>query len=208
VCDRSDVSVFRCEPGSLACLPVCEFAVAGNRYRIPCQQRRTGAKDFPGASPLRPCHDAHLRSKRTAPVDHRHLLRHESWCSSHRENGQRLGYLPPFCASGMLVGSHDGRIQEQVLQIRVAPNLFHQLLPHPSLAPTIEALKHRVPSAESLGQIAPWRPGFCDPQHGIDESSIVASRPPGVAPLAGKMRFDLLPLFVGQFMSPHRFAPP
>src|SRR5471032_2972591 len=61
--------------------------------------------------------------------------------------------------------------------------------------PTREALVDGRPSAKALGQIAPWRSGFGDPEDGLDELAVVVPAPP----LGGRQdALDARPLNVGE----------
>jgi hypothetical protein len=108
----------------------------------------------------------------------------------------------------MQMGPDNRGIEEQVLQFGIAAQGFENSLPDASFAPAVVTLKNRVRLAEPLGQIAPWSSGLGYPKHGIDEQSIVLGGPPRVAFLTRQMGPDPFPLFVRQFVSPHRFAPP
>jgi hypothetical protein len=68
------------------------------------------------------------------------------------------------------------------------------------VAPTIVALKDRVPVAEAFEQVAPRSPSLRKPKHGIEES-IVFGGLSRVALLPGQMGTDLFPLLIREFVS-------
>src|SRR3954463_4994128 len=78
---------------------------------------------------------------------------------------------------------------------------------HTFQRPSSKAAKDRVPPAEPLMQIAPWRAGAGDPQHRLDEQPVVYCAAPGIAGLARKKRCDPLPLRIAQKVPIHRWSP-
>jgi hypothetical protein len=95
----------------------------------------------------------------------------------------------------MLVGPDHGAVEDQPLQIGV----FHLLEdPGPDAlgGPAIEPSPHRVPLAESLGDVSPGGSGLADPEDGVDEESVVLGGNAGVAGPAGEEVFDSFPVFI------------
>lgn len=75
----------------------------------------------------------------------------------------------------MLMGAHDGGIEDQILEIRIIGYRHEHAVPDALGAPAAEAPKCAVPVAEILRQVAPWRPSANDPQHGFDKHPVIAT---------------------------------
>ena len=73
----------------------------------------------------------------------------------------------------MLVRSHDRRIDQNVLDFRLAcQNICHPR-PHTLASSARETHLYRMPSAEFRGKIAPRTAGSGNPQHRFEEPAIV-----------------------------------
>ena len=70
-------------------------------------------------------------------------------------------------------------------------------VPDASVAPAIEAARHRAPTPIAPGQIAPWGTGAQNPQDAIDDALMGQSRSTGFRFLRRKQWFEPLPLRVG-----------
>ena len=73
--------------------------------------------------------------------------------------------------------------------------------------PSSEAAEHRVPVSELRVEIAPWRAGAGDPQHGLDEQPVVCPAASRIAALARKQRCNPLPLRIAQKAPIHGWSP-
>jgi hypothetical protein len=98
----------------------------------------------------------------------------------------------------MLVRSHNGRIDEDVLDFRFTCERMRDPLPDAFASPARETYVHRVPSTKLHWQIAPRTASASDPQYSFEKPAIVHSRSTTVAFLARQDRFDFLPYFVAQ----------
>src|SRR3974377_2243056 len=107
----------------------------------------------------------------------------------------------------MLVRPHDGGVEEQVFEVRVDAQSGEKTLPNAFLAPPAETPEDAVPFAELFGQVPPGCARPHQPQHSIDEQTIVFAVAALVTWFAWNKRFDVLPLRVRQF-SPNQDRPP
>jgi hypothetical protein len=73
----------------------------------------------------------------------------------------------------VLVGPIDCAVDAVPLVVAIRLHSFEHSLPLTRFRPAIEAIEHRLPRSELVGQIAPWHAGSPPPQHGFDEVSIV-----------------------------------
>jgi hypothetical protein len=80
-------------------------------------------------------------------------------------------------------------------QLRTAPR------EHIGFDPVAEAFENGIPLAEEGRKITPWTAGPHDPKHRFDETAIITSAAPRIAPLAEAMRFHLRPLGISQHES-------
>ena len=94
----------------------------------------------------------------------------------------------------MLVGAHDGGIDDQVFEVGVFDQRIENTLPNTLLGPSAETLEHAVPVAELFRQIAPWCAGASDPEHRIDEKAIVLAVPSFVSFFTCNKLLDAPPL--------------
>ena len=69
--------------------------------------------------------------------------------------------------------------------------------------PMPEPLEHCVPRPELRRQVAPRAAGPRDPQNGFEEQPPISSRSPRIGLFAEAMRFDHLPLGIGQNKTIH-----
>src|SRR5450755_3563918 len=69
------------------------------------------------------------------------------------------------------------------------------------------AIQYAVPLAKLFRQVAPWCAGPHQPQHSVDEQTIVFAVAAPVTRLAGNKRCDVVPLRIRQF-SPNQDRPP
>lgn len=67
-------------------------------------------------------------------------------------------------AGRMLVGSDDGGVEEDFLEVRVLGQLREDAMPDPAIRPTCKTFVHTVPGTEACRQIPPRRDGASDPQ--------------------------------------------
>ncbi len=130
------------------------------------------------------------------------LRPNESWCSNRRGIGPELP-LRPFFSHGprrVLVCPDRRAIQHQALQIRVSKRSEH-LLPNASFCPAIKSLKHGVPVAKTLRQVAPGRTCSRHPNDGVHKQTVVF-RMGSWAPFpAWQQRFNLSPLHIRKFIA-------
>src|ERR1700676_504084 len=94
----------------------------------------------------------------------------------------------------MLGRPHDGRVADQVLEVWFFDQRIENTFPNALLCPSAEALENAVPVAKLLRQVAPGRPRASDPEHRIDEQTIVLAVPPFVTFLTRNKMFDAPPL--------------
>ena len=133
--------------------------------------------------------------------DRAHRPQCGSWYSGRRANARLPDFESPFCASRMLVCSHDGGIDHDVLKIWVLDQGLEKTLPNTFARPTIEAHEYAVPQAECWGQIAPRSARAQNPQHRIDKQPIVLAVATFVALLTRNQIRDTLPLCIRQLAS-------
>ena len=98
-----------------------------------------------------------------------------------------------------MVRPHDGRIDDQILEVGIVREGRKNAMPHTALAPTIETPPYAVPTSECQGQIAPRRAGTRDPQNAFDKHAIVLARPAGIALLSYAKGLDTRPLLILQY---------
>jgi hypothetical protein len=99
----------------------------------------------------------------------------------------------------MLMRPHNGGIDDQVFEVRIFTKLGEEALPNALSGPSPETPEHAVPFAKLFGQVAPWCSGADQPQHSIDEQTIVLAVSSLVTFLARNKRFNAPPLRVRQF---------
>jgi hypothetical protein len=107
----------------------------------------------------------------------------------------------------MLVRPHYGGIDDQVFEIRIFTQLGEKLLPNAPLCPAPEAPEHTVPFAELFGQVTPRRTSADQPQHSVNEQTIVLAVPTPITFLAWNKRLDAPPLRVRE-PPPNQDRPP
>ena len=72
----------------------------------------------------------------------------------------------------MLVDSNDCRVELQFIKVDLL-EFGEDVIPETTFTPPIEALKDRVPVAETCGKIPPWDTSFQDKEDRIDKESII-----------------------------------
>ena len=107
----------------------------------------------------------------------------------------------------MLVGAHDGGVDDQVFEVRAFHQRIEDAFPNALLGPAAEALENAVPMAKRWWQITPRRTRTRDPQHSVDKQTIVLAMPALVAFLTWNKMLNPPPLPVRQF-SPNQDRPP
>jgi hypothetical protein len=107
----------------------------------------------------------------------------------------------------MLVGAHDGGIDDQVFEVGIFDQRIENTLPNAILGPPAETLEHAVPVAELFRQITPWCAGASDPEHRIDEQAIILAVPSSISVFTWNKLLDAPPLRVRKF-SPNQDRPP
>ena len=75
----------------------------------------------------------------------------------------------------MLMSPHDHAVDHRVLVVCIGRQALEHFLPHPGLGPPAEAGVYLDPTAEPLGQIAPWDASTIAVQHSLDKQPIVLS---------------------------------
>jgi hypothetical protein len=115
-------------------------------------------------------------------------------------NPPRERFWSPLSGRGLLVRADQGGVEHQILILAILGENLEDALPGAVLGPACEAGMHALPLAVSRRQVMPMRAGTQHPKNGVDEQAIIASRPAGIAHLAGKQRLDPLPLRVREFV--------
>lgn len=98
----------------------------------------------------------------------------------------------------MLMGTNDGRVQEDLLEIRILGQRREYPRPYARVGPSGKTPKYRVPQTELLGQIPPWTPRLGNPQDGLDEATVILSTAAPVSNLTREHPFDPCPLIIPQ----------
>lgn len=83
----------------------------------------------------------------------------------------------------MLVGPHDGRVDQHTFDLRRIRHRMRHALPHTFSTPPREEHVYRMPSSEFLRQIALWTAPLwtahsADSENGFDKPAIVGRRSP------------------------------
>ena len=84
----------------------------------------------------------------------------------------------------MLVGTNDGRVDKQLLQIGIARQRRRNTLPDAFFAPARETNKGPVPMPKFCRKITPRATCAHDPEHGLDKAPIVLGRNAAIARFA------------------------
>jgi hypothetical protein len=74
------------------------------------------------------------------------------------------------------VGSHNGAVDEDLLEVGIARKRSKYGMPHLRARPSGKAFIYAGPSSEISRQITPWAAGASNPQHRFDKLSIVRRR--------------------------------
>src|SRR5215204_6050275 len=99
------------------------------------------------------------------------------------------------------MSSHNGRVDHEVVVVRVFGENLEDHLPHARSGPSGEALVVAFPVAVSFGHVAPIGTAAQHPQHTVDESPVIRGRLAPVSHLAREKVFDLVPLRLYEFVS-------
>jgi hypothetical protein len=103
----------------------------------------------------------------------------------------------------MTVNLDNGGIDDRVFEVRLIRAGLEKPKEYRGFDPIAISFVHGVPLAEARREIAPWRAGSNNPQHGLDKQPIVLPAAAGVRRLAPTVRFHLRPLGVGQHEALH-----
>ena len=95
----------------------------------------------------------------------------------------------------------DGRVDHEVLVLRVGGQNLEDFFPHARSRPAGEALVDALPVAVTLRQMTPVGTAAQDPQNAVHEGPIVRSRTTSISGFAGQQILNLLPLGFGQLVS-------
>src|SRR6516225_5811545 len=98
----------------------------------------------------------------------------------------------------MLVCPYDRRIDQDVLDFRLACQCIHNPLPYTLASPARETNVHRMPSTELCRKVAPWTAGTGNPQHRFEKPAIVGCGSAPIAFLAWQDVPDSVPHFIAQ----------
>ena len=115
--------------------------------------------------------------------------------------------IPLFGTSGILVRAYDRTIHEMDLPVElplligIHLQFLEDPLPQSCLSPPVEASVDRLPGPVAFRQVTPGRASIQDPQDAIDDAAMIRARSSRLRLLRRKHRFDLIPLFIRQFMS-------
>ena len=91
------------------------------------------------------------------------------------------------------MGPHDGRVDHEVLVVRIAREDLEDPFPRASPGPAGGALVGALPVAVAFGQVAaPVRPAAQHPRYPVNESAVVFGRTASVCGFAGQQILDLL----------------
>ena len=107
------------------------------------------------------------------------------------------------------MGSDHGAIEIMAIPVQLAMGVglgLHrreELLPDASPLPAIEATGDGAPRTIAFGQIPPRGPGAQNPEHAVEDASMIDSRPAGLGFLWKEQRLEPLPVRVGQIASVH-----
>jgi len=103
----------------------------------------------------------------------------------------------------MLVGSHDGGIDDEIFEVRIVRHGLEDAPPDPLAAPSTEAAEDAVPIAEYIGKIAPGGTCAHNPEHRLDEHPVIAARRPLPIGTSDDQRRHPLPRSVIQYQPIH-----
>lgn len=195
--------------GSLAWPPADESGSATDRHRSLYRRPRNPVKGLQLKPRPGSCRDAHHRLTEDAPAYLEHRQPRESWFPNRLATGPKLAAGDsPFARGRMLMGTDRRRIRQQMLEVGVEVQDLENALPYTFLAPTVVALKNRVPFAQPIRKISPRCPGFRLPDDRIDEPPVAIAKSSWIALLTRQIRGYQSPLIVGQFMSSIHRVPP
>ena len=119
-----------------------------------------------------------------------------------RERPRAGSSQPLFAAGGrLLVCSHDGRVDHQILVFLVSGQIVEDALPHPAARPAHEPRVHAFVFAVTFGKVRPTRTGAKHPQHTVDELTVVRRRSAHMLHSPRKPVLDPHPLRIAQLVS-------
>ena len=99
-------------------------------------------------------------------------------------------------------------INTQILHIRILADTFKQLLEFFVFLPLRKPFVHCLPRTLVFRKITPGSPGVHDPENSIQEFAVIRLRSSGFLWCIAEKRFDLLPLYIINFISScHLCAP-
>ena len=101
------------------------------------------------------------------------------------------------------MGTHDGRVNEELLHVSVATHGLGNALKYTLLAPTGESDIRPMPMPELGRQVAPWAARSHDPEDRLDKPPIVLGRDTTITGLARQELLNAFPLVVTQHFSVH-----
>ena len=103
----------------------------------------------------------------------------------------------------MLVGPHDGRVNEQLFHVGIGAQYVGHALPDAAVAPAGEANVRAMPVAQFARQVSPRTAGAQYPENRLDEKTVVFRRAARIAGLARQEVFNARPLVISQHLSIH-----
>src|SRR5246500_1034922 len=116
-----------------------------------------------------------LRSARTVRDIPSHERPYVSWCLGPRASGRSPDLKTPFFRPcGVLMRPDDGRIDDQIFEVRIIRHRLEDPPPDTLDAPSTEAPEHAVPIPKCLREITPGRARTHNPKHAFHEHPIVA----------------------------------
>ena len=103
----------------------------------------------------------------------------------------------------MLVGPHDGRVDEQVFHVGICAQYVGHALPDAAVAPAGEANVCAMPVAQFARQVSPRTASAQYPENRLDEKTVVFRRAARIAGFARQKVFNTRPLVIPQHLSIH-----
>lgn len=114
-------------------------------------------------------------------------------------NGQEPLSESPFCAGRMMMGADHGAVDHLKLVWR-NPGVvqgIQDVLPQSGKGPAAELPVDRRPLSELFGQVTPWCAGPRDPEHSIQNNTMIRRLSPIRLPDGTNEAFEEGPLVVG-----------
>ena len=128
----------------------------------------------------------------------------ESSSSIHHENVLTPPSEPPFSARRCLMRANNGALDHPVLFVRVIQQNGEDALPDACFRPSSEPFVDAFPIAVAFRQVFSMRPASENPQHTVDEPTVVRRRHTAILFLTRQHVPDILPLRLTQFVTCHR----